>query len=152
VRQAAEEACQAIAEAVSPHALPLLLPLLWEAMDSKRLWQTKLAAVNVLRVMTRRASRQVTSALPDIIPPLSERMCDAKQQVQVCGNPGNCHKPHNQRVLVDEEDQNGVKVSGWQFGYRILCILHLGLGSGGDGEGIWLQCGDSVPVSVSELS
>lgn len=83
VRQAAEEAREAISGAVSPHALPLLLPLLWEAMDNKKLWQTKLAAVSMLRVLTRRASSQVTAALPDIIPPLSERMCDAKQQVQV---------------------------------------------------------------------
>lgn len=83
VRQAAEEAAGAIGAAVSPHALPVLLPLLWEAMDNKKLWQTKLAAVSLLRVLTRRASSQVTAALPDIIPPLSERMCDAKQQVQV---------------------------------------------------------------------
>jgi hypothetical protein len=83
VRQAAEEAAQAIAGGLSPHSLPVVLPMLFDAMDSKKLWQTKLGALGVLREMTQRAPRQVTAALPDLIPPVTERMCDAKQQVQV---------------------------------------------------------------------
>ena len=84
VRAAAEVAAATVISSLSPYAVDVVLPTLLSAMDLKKLWQTKVAAMTALVALSKQAPDQVKLNLPTIVPVLSGCVCDAKKQVKVC--------------------------------------------------------------------
>jgi elongation factor 3 len=98
VRSAAEAAGAAVIASVSPFAVDMVLPVLLEGMELKKLWQTKVAAMSLLVALSKQAPEQVKVCLPTVVPVLSACVCDAKRQVKdaaissmsiVCASVGN---------------------------------------------------------------
>lgn len=92
VREAAVEAASAVAASLCPHAVPLVMPMLYEAMGSKQ-WQTKEGALKLLKQFAALAPAQVAAALPEIVPTAGECLIDPREQVGVvcvlgCGGGG----------------------------------------------------------------
>lgn len=83
VRSAAEAAGAAVIASVSPFAVDMVLPVLLEGMELKKLWQTKVAAMSLLVALSKQAPEQVKVCLPTVVPVLSACVCDAKRQVKV---------------------------------------------------------------------
>jgi len=80
VRFAAQEACEAIGDSISPNATPMVLEYIYPAMVNPK-WQTKEGAVKLLMRLTEIAPKQISLCLPDIVPKLGETMLDAREQV-----------------------------------------------------------------------
>lgn len=87
VRAAAEVAATVVISSLSPYAVDVVLPTLLDAMDLKKLWQTKVAAMTALVALSKQAPDQVKLNLPTIVPVLSGCVCDAKKQVKVKPHP-----------------------------------------------------------------
>ncbi|KAI8924422.1 P-loop containing nucleoside triphosphate hydrolase protein [Entophlyctis helioformis] len=108
VREAAAMAADCILALLEPVSLPLVLPILFDAMTRK--WQTKVAAIEQLVAFCDRAPVQTGAALPAIIPAVTECMHETKAEVsraaiagmvKLCGVVGNPDiEPHIQ-LLVD---------------------------------------------------
>ncbi|KAK9830243.1 hypothetical protein WJX72_010523 [[Myrmecia] bisecta] len=82
VRAAAADAGIALMGLLCPHAVGVVLPILFAGMEQKRLWQTKVGALELLGTLTKTAPKQLSACLPDIVPIVSECMVDAKPQVK----------------------------------------------------------------------
>lgn len=82
VRAAADGAGLALMEVLCPHAVELVLPVLFEALADDKKWQTKEGSLKLLKALAKNAPRQVRACLPDIVPLVSERMVDAREQVK----------------------------------------------------------------------
>jgi elongation factor 3 len=82
VAEAAEAAAKAIVSAMNPMAVRVLLPLLFDAMQSKNKWQTKEGALRLLANLNKTAPKQLRQALPDIVPEVSKSFADVKVQVK----------------------------------------------------------------------
>lgn len=82
VRSAAENALTALMPIISPYAVPAILPVLIAGLAVERKWQTKEGAVKAIHALCPLAPKQITTALPDIIPPLSDCMTDARSEVK----------------------------------------------------------------------
>eukprot|EP00898_Chlorokybus_atmophyticus_P003897 jgi/Chlat1/4508/Chrsp29S04441 len=80
VRQAADQAASAISSILSPNSVKVLLPILFEALESSK-WQTKAGALNIMIALARSAPLQMSWCLPEIVPAVSNVMADTKQQV-----------------------------------------------------------------------
>ncbi len=85
VATAAEGALKAFIGLLNPQGIKIILPDLLAALDTKKVWQTKTAALASLGQLTARAPDQVSVCLPDIIPAITAIMGDAKPQVKVRG-------------------------------------------------------------------
>lgn len=83
VAEAANATLKAFVGLLNPHAVKVVLPDFLAALDTKKNWQTKTAALASLGELTKRAPDQVNKCLPDIIPAVSAIMGDAKPQVKV---------------------------------------------------------------------
>ena len=94
VATAADEAAQAFVKLMNPQAVRVVLPDLLAALDTKKNWQTKIAALQALSELCKRAPLQTNVCLPDIIPAVTSIMGDAKPQVKV--RPFSLHRqsPH----------------------------------------------------------
>ncbi|KAK9829689.1 hypothetical protein WJX72_007361 [[Myrmecia] bisecta] len=82
VRTAAESAGRAIMAALCPHAVALVLPILLDGMETQKNWQVQRGSLVLLNALTKTAPKQIATSLPLLVPRVSERMCDAKEQVK----------------------------------------------------------------------
>ena len=80
---AAEETAKAFITLLNPQAVRVVLPDLLAALDTKKNWQTKIAALQALSELCKRAPLQTSVCLPDAIPVVTSIMGDAKPQVKV---------------------------------------------------------------------
>lgn len=81
MRTAAGAAGKAFIAASSASAQRVVLPHLFDAMEVKRNWQTKVGALQLLEAWSKSASTEVALSLPEIIPVASSSLADAKPQV-----------------------------------------------------------------------
>ncbi|KAF8925718.1 translational elongation factor EF-1 alpha, partial [Dissophora ornata] len=81
VRQAAGVASKAIMGLPTRYAVRLLLPVVFHAIKESK-WQSKIGALDILSGLTQTAPQQISSALSDIIPIISEAMWDSKPEVR----------------------------------------------------------------------
>ena len=84
VATTAAEAATAVLTNMNANAVRLVLPMLFEAMNQKQKWQTKVGALQQLGALTKIAPAQMKAALPDIVPAVAGCFADAKPQVKVC--------------------------------------------------------------------
>ena len=83
VATAAEETAKAFITLLNSQAVRVVLPDLLAALDTKKNWQTKIAALQALSDLCKRAPLQTSVCLPDAIPVVTSIMGDAKPQVKV---------------------------------------------------------------------
>ncbi|KAF9302868.1 hypothetical protein BGZ74_004707, partial [Mortierella antarctica] len=81
VRQAAEVASKAIMALPTRYAVRLLLPVIFHAIKESK-WHSKIGAMDILSGLTFSAPQQISAALSDIIPIISETMWDSKPEVR----------------------------------------------------------------------
>ncbi|KAK9722695.1 translational elongation factor EF-1 alpha [Basidiobolus ranarum] len=81
VREAAQVAGATLMALPCEHAVPALLPVLFDALQNGK-WQTKLGSLSLISELARTSSEQVRVCLPDIVPRVSEIMWDTKPEVQ----------------------------------------------------------------------
>lgn len=81
LREAAEEASEAIVSVANPLAVPLLIvPVLFEALHSPE-WRVKSTALERLAQVATLAPRMTSKMLPQIIPTVTSQIWDTKPQV-----------------------------------------------------------------------
>ena len=80
---AAAEAATAVLTAMNANGVRVVLPMLFDAMNQKQKWQTKVGALQQLGALTKIAPAQMKAALPDIVPAVAGCFADAKPQVKV---------------------------------------------------------------------
>lgn len=83
VATAAAEAATAVVTAMNGNGVRVVLPMLFDAMNQKQKWQTKVGALQQLGALTKIAPAQMKAALPDIVPAVAGCFADAKPQVKV---------------------------------------------------------------------
>jgi hypothetical protein len=83
IASAAAEAATAVLTHMNPNGVRLVLPMLFDAMNQKQKWQTKVGALQQLGALTKIAPAQMKAALPDIVPAVGGCFADAKPQVKV---------------------------------------------------------------------
>ena len=83
VATAAAEAATAVLSNMNANGTRLVLPMLFDAMNQKQKWQTKVGALQQLGALTKSAPAQMKAALPDIVPAVAGCFADAKPQVKV---------------------------------------------------------------------
>ncbi|KAF8924168.1 translational elongation factor EF-1 alpha, partial [Dissophora ornata] len=81
VREAASVASKAIMGLPTRYAVRLLLPVIFHAIKESK-WQSKIGALDILSGLTQTAPQQISAALSDIIPIISEAMWDSKPEVR----------------------------------------------------------------------
>ena len=80
-RELVEKICAKLATLLNPNVFRLLWPVLTSAMVEED-WRIKVAALQMLKAVSKGMSRQLSPLLPDIIPTVSVCIADAKKQVQ----------------------------------------------------------------------
>ena len=80
-RDLASSICTKMASLLNPQAFRTIWPVLTAAMVEDD-WRIKVAALQMLKTVAPRMSRQLSPLLPDIIPAVSVCIADAKKQVQ----------------------------------------------------------------------
>ena len=68
---------------MNANGVRVVLPMLFDAMNQKQKWQTKVGALQQLGALTKIAPAQMKAALPDIVPAVAGCFADAKPQVKV---------------------------------------------------------------------
>lgn len=81
VRAAATDAGAAVARALNPHAVRVVLPVITKAVESE-VWRIKAGALEVMAIMAESSPAQVALALPEIVPVVSHQVWDTKREVQ----------------------------------------------------------------------
>lgn len=81
VKTAAASLFSAVAEKVNPLAMHSVLGQIYKTLKLRQ-WQTKVAALNLLKELSETASEQVSGWLPEIMPVVSDYVWDTKKQVQ----------------------------------------------------------------------
>ena len=77
----AEQASKAIMNNISPNAIRQVLPILFQAMDAKQRWQTRVVALNAISQFGDHAPEELGFALPEVIPEVSKCVIDLKKEV-----------------------------------------------------------------------
>ncbi|WFD32601.1 translational activator of GCN4 [Malassezia sp. CBS 17886] len=85
VREATQEAARVLMRSISGHCLKVVLPSLLAGLDEKQ-WRTKRGAIELLGAMAYCAPRQLSAALPAVIPRLSDVLTDSHTQVRTAAN------------------------------------------------------------------
>lgn len=81
VRSAAEGASKAIMSNLSAQGVKLVLPALIKGLEDSK-WRTKQGSVQLLGAMAHLSPRQLGSALPSVVPKLTESLSDTHPKVQ----------------------------------------------------------------------
>ncbi|KAF9946226.1 translational elongation factor EF-1 alpha, partial [Mortierella alpina] len=68
-------------EGLVKYAVRLLLPVIFHAIKESK-WQSKIGAMDILSGLTQSAPQQISAALSDIIPIISETMWDSKPELR----------------------------------------------------------------------
>ncbi|KAF6015442.1 Translation elongation factor EF-3 [Brettanomyces bruxellensis] len=82
LRERAEKALLAIANAITPFSLKFILPKITESLSSTGRWQEKIADLKAISVFVDTAKNQLALRMPELIPVLSEAMWDTKPEVE----------------------------------------------------------------------
>jgi elongation factor 3 len=82
VRKAAQAAALALASSLCQHAVPVVLPTIFEAMGLTKQWQVREGALKLLKQFAATAPNQIAAALKDIVPIASECLIDSREQVR----------------------------------------------------------------------
>ncbi|KXS20890.1 hypothetical protein M427DRAFT_119444 [Gonapodya prolifera JEL478] len=82
---AADSALKALITRLTPYATKQVLPLLLAGIEYSQKWQTKVGALELMQSLSKTAPRQMTTAVPDLVPPLSEVMHDTKAEAKNAG-------------------------------------------------------------------
>jgi hypothetical protein len=64
-----------------PATCCLCRPVIFDACEESKKWQTKEGALKLLAALAAAAPAQVSACLPTIVPLVSDRMVDAREQV-----------------------------------------------------------------------
>ncbi|RLN60600.1 hypothetical protein BBP00_00005892 [Phytophthora kernoviae] len=72
---------KAIAQKVNPLAIHTVLGQIYKSLEMRQ-WQSKVAALNLLKELSETASEEVSGWLPEIMPIVTEYVWDTKKQVQ----------------------------------------------------------------------
>jgi hypothetical protein len=83
VKAAAEKAATTIVSNVNIYAVKNLLSILFESLEAKHKWQTRVGALALIGSLAKIAPDQLANSLPDVVPTVSQYMSDAKVQVAV---------------------------------------------------------------------
>lgn len=73
--------CKDICELLCPQSFRIVYPTLCTGMENEN-WKIKVGALNMIKTLASRMSRQLSSFLPQLIPRISECVYDSKKQVQ----------------------------------------------------------------------
>eukprot|EP00271_Cylindrocystis_brebissonii_P003476 TRINITY_DN1446_c0_g1_i1.p1 TRINITY_DN1446_c0_g1~~TRINITY_DN1446_c0_g1_i1.p1 ORF type:complete len:994 (+),score=230.02 TRINITY_DN1446_c0_g1_i1:209-3190(+) len=82
IKVAAEGAAKAFVNMLSPHAIPIVVPVLFDGINNKKSWKTQEASISLLALLANNGPRQLAKCMPEIVPILSNHMVDGKEQVQ----------------------------------------------------------------------
>lgn len=82
VRALAGETSIAICKNISPFAMKALLPAIFAELPVEKKWQTRSAALDCIAVFKETAPKQLSDALPEIVPEVTACMWDTKKQVK----------------------------------------------------------------------
>ncbi|MEW5298676.1 MAG: hypothetical protein WDW36_001768 [Sanguina aurantia] len=82
VRNAADAALAALIAQVGEWAAPVVFQMLFDTLDIKKTWQTKVAGLKCLSTLNKAYPERTKDALCDIVPAVSGVMNDAKEQVK----------------------------------------------------------------------
>lgn len=85
MRNAADAALAALIAQVGEWAAPVVFQMLFDTLDIKKTWQTKVAGLKCLSTLNKAYPERTKDALCDIVPAVSGVMNDAKEQVKVRG-------------------------------------------------------------------
>lgn len=99
---------------MNPNGVRLVLPMLFDAMNQKQKWQTKVGALQQLGALTKIAPAQMKAALPDIVPAVGGCFADAKPQVKV----GLLSVVLSCKALMQSVDSL-LSLSGWVY---FMCV------------------------------
>lgn len=116
VRAAGEAAVEAVMSSMSAHAVRQVLPFLFRAAASGQAVQTRILALKCIGALAQHAPRQLSFAMPEVVPHLTLSMGDAKKEVKlaalealvsacdVVGNKDIEHMtPHIVRCIINPE-------------------------------------------------
>ena len=84
IRDLAASIGKSLVEMVNPYAFQLLWPTLLTGFGTED-WRIKVAALNLLKVLSPRVSTQISPVLPLLIPKVSDCVLDTKKQVSIAG-------------------------------------------------------------------
>ncbi|WFD34946.1 translational activator of GCN4 [Malassezia cuniculi] len=85
VREATQDASRVLMQSISGQCLKTVLPSLLQGLEEKQ-WRTKKGAIELLGAMAYCAPRQLSAALPTVIPRLSDVLTDSHTQVRNAAN------------------------------------------------------------------
>lgn len=84
IRDLAASIGKSFVEVVNPYAFQLLWPTLLTGFGTED-WRIKVAALNLLKVLSPRVSTQISPVLPLLIPKVTDCVLDTKKQVSIAG-------------------------------------------------------------------
>ncbi|KAK6202790.1 translation elongation factor [Scheffersomyces amazonensis] len=82
IQDAATDALVAIATAVTPTAVKVILPKLIDNLTNTNKWTEKIAILKAISQLVDTANAQIALRMPELIPVLSETMWDTKKEVK----------------------------------------------------------------------
>ena len=82
IAAAGSDALLAIATAVTPTAIKVILPKLLESLTTTNKWTEKIAILQAVSQLVDTAKDQIALRMPELIPVLSESMWDTKKEVK----------------------------------------------------------------------
>lgn len=82
VKKAAEKASLSIVGNINPNAVKAVLPAITQSILSAQKWQEKMAALQCLELLVKKAPSQLAIRLPELVPTVSESMWDTKPEIK----------------------------------------------------------------------
>lgn len=82
VATSASKALLAIASAITPTAVKIILPMLVDSLSNTNKWTEKIAVLAAISQLVDTAKAQIALRMPELIPVLSEAMWDTKKEVK----------------------------------------------------------------------
>ena len=83
MKAAAEKAAKNIVNNINIYGVKNLVSILFESLEAKHKWQTRVGALVLIGSLAKIAPEQLANCLIDVVPTVSQYMSDAKTQVAV---------------------------------------------------------------------